>query len=206
MSTKYSRRRAISFRSEMSSTCVTTGGAAILVADDRCGHQHPDMVAPGVAITLLDLVTGDLRRRESCRRLCASRSMSSGWVIAPSVVAFSLLGIAGDPDRASLTCSQAPSMARRAMPIGALSNALSKRSRTSRKRCSVSFCSFSARSRAATSCSSRASSVASFLSVCWWGRGVDRLAVATDTPRIDGSGERDFSNVLSPRQSGRLLE
>ena len=37
---------------------------ALLIADDRHGHQHPDVVAPGVAVALLDLIAGDLAGHE----------------------------------------------------------------------------------------------------------------------------------------------
>ena len=39
-------------------------GAALLIADDRNGHQHPDIVAPRVAVPLLDLVAGNLAGEE----------------------------------------------------------------------------------------------------------------------------------------------
>ena len=71
-------------------------------------------------------------RRGARRRDSASRSTSSGCVIARSVVAFSSSRVwPVIRQSASLTCSQRPSMSMSAMPIGALSNALSKRSRTS---------------------------------------------------------------------------
>ena len=38
--------------------------AAVRIANDRYGEQHPDEVAPGMAIALLDLVAGNLPREQ----------------------------------------------------------------------------------------------------------------------------------------------